>query len=947
MVALAAALSLVSVPAVASSAAAAADLSTTVTPAAPAVPALATAPAGGADTPVETTEIDLSGVDAAAESELVDVDATSAESVPATADPETEPGLEVENPLGALPDEVAPEIITEKMSAEPFSVMGITWDLDSALEDVVVQYRTFQGGAWTDWGWVGATEEYAETADGSQASRGATDPIFVPDSTGVQLVVSSSTVAPSGVKVVLIDPGAGPDGTGASQSSGEPTDTGTAAPAPTPTPTPSPTADQDPVSPAPTPPPTPDPSAPTETPTPSDPTGPPSPEPGDPGPSEEPTEAPTGAETPVPAPTPSGSDADAGETAGGGGGVSALALPAASIAMPAMVSRAQWGAAAPVCQVDYGQELRAAAIHHTASTNSYTQAQVPGLLRGFAEYHMRPEAAGGRGWCDLGYNFLVDKFGTVYEGRGGGTDLPVVGVHTGGFNSRIVGVAAIGNYEEAVPSAALNESLSRVIAWKLAQHRANGNTAVTLVSGGGASKYPAGTPVTFNTVFGHRDAQLTSCPGKFLYAAFGDIRNRVAALANPVIAESPVGGWDKATGGGNSVRVAGWVRDPSNTSAAVTVRVLVDGVLAASVPAGIPRSDVGNHGFDANVAVSAGRHVVCLRYVNIGGGGDVSASCRTVTATASSPTGVLESVTAASTSITVKGWARDPDSTSPIMVHVYVDGKPATALNANQPRPDVQASAPGQAGPAHGYTGTVSASAGRHTVCVFGINVGAGSNAQVGCREVVVTNPVPIGRVDTVSSPSPGEISVVGWALDPDTSASIDVHVYVDGVFSKSVRAENTRTDVGRIYGLGDAHGYSTTLRASAGAHQVCVFGINLPQGSNPTIGCASVSVVNATPVGRVDSVTGTSGAFRIGGWALDPDTRDPIMVHVTVDGVVVRGLLASGSRPDVGRIYGLGDNHGYDAVIPAARGARTVCVFAINNGGTNPKIACRAVTVT
>lgn len=944
MVALAAALSLVSVPAVTSAAAAAADQPATAVPAAPVAHALATAPADGSDTPVETTEIDLSGVDPDAESELVGIEASSTESVPAAADPETEPGLEVENPLGALPDEVAPDIITEKMSAEPFSVMGITWDLDSSLADVVVQYRTYQEGAWTDWGWVGATEEYAETADGSQASRGATDPIFVPDSTGVQLVVSSSSGAPTGVKVVLIDPGAGPDGTGASQSSGEPTDTETAAPAPTPSPTP--TADQDPVTPGPAP--SVDPNTPAESPTPSESATPPTAEPAEPSLSEDPTDVPTGTETPTPTETESGTTPDAGEAGGGSGGTaSTLALPAAAIAMPAMVSRAQWGASAPVCQVDYGQELRAAAIHHTASTNNYTQAQVPGLLRGFAEYHMRPEAAGGRGWCDLGYNFLVDKFGTIYEGRGGGTDLPVVGVHTGGFNSRIVGVAAIGNYEEAVPSAALNESLSRIIAWKLAQHRVTANSSVTLVSGGGASKYPAGTPVTLNTIFGHRDAQYTSCPGRYLYAAFGDIRNRVAALANPVIAESPVGGWDRAVGGGSSIRVAGWARDPSSPNAPVSVRVIVDGSTRATISAANPRSDVGPHGFDATVGVSAGRHVVCLRYVNIGGGGDVSASCRTVTATQSNPVGVFEAADATSSTITVKGWARDPDSRSPISVHVAVDGKVVRSLRADQARPDVEQSAPGQAGPAHGFTGTVDVGQGKHTVCLYGINVGAGSNALIGCREVVVTNPAPIGRVDSARATAPDQITVSGWALDPDTTASIDVHVYVDGAYVARARADGARADVGRAYGLGDAHGYELTLPATAGTHRVCVFGINVPKGSNPSIGCASVTVVNATPIGRVDSVTGGKGELRVQGWALDPDTSDSITVHVAVDGRVVRGLVASGVRPDVGRAYRLRDQHGFDVVVPAARGERTVCVFAINVGGPNPRIACRQVTVT
>lgn len=950
LVALAAALSLVSVPAVASSAAAVPDQSRTSALSAPAVPTLATAPADGSDTPVETTEIDLAGVDPDAASELVSIDEASPENFSAAVDPETEPGLEVENPLGALPDEVAPEVITEKMSAEPFSVMGVTWDLDASLEDVVVQYRTFREGAWSDWGWVGATEEYAETADGSQASRGATDPVFVPDSTGVQLVVSSSTGTVSGVKVVLINPGSGPDGTGASESSGEPTDTDSATPTPTPTPSPTPTPtpspDEDTGSPAPAPVPSEDPSVSPESPGPSEPPSSPAPEPSEPGASDAPTDG--GAEGDEPAPAEPGGAPAPGDAAGdGGGAVSGLSMPAASIAMPAMVSRVAWGAAAPVCQVDYGQELRAAAIHHTASTNTYAQSQVPGMLRGFAEFHMRPEAAGGRGWCDIGYNFLVDKFGVIYEGRGGGIDLPVVGVHTGGFNSRIVGVSAIGNYEEAVPSAALNESISRVIAWKLAQHRVEANTTVTLISGGGASKYPAGTPVALNTIFGHLDAQYTSCPGRHLVARFGDIRNRVAVLGNQVASESPQGAWDVLQGGGNSVRVSGWTRDPSSPAAAVRVQVIVDGVVTSTISASQNRSDVGPHGFDASVAVAPGRHVVCLRYLNVGGGNDIMVGCRTATATASNPLGVIDGVSATATTVSVRGWARDPDSPNPISVHVYLDGKAVRAATANGLRPDVERSAPGQAGPRHGFSVQVPATAGRHTVCVYGINVGPGSNTSLGCRQVNVVNRAPIGSVDVVRSSGGDSFIVRGWVLDPDTSDSVQAHVYVDGRATRAVRANLSRPDVGRIHGLGDAHGFAATVPATAGRHEVCVYGIDSARGFNPRIGCRTVTVVNTAPKGALDLVSSGSGQVRVRGWAFDPDTTASIDVHVYVDGRLTTGLRASGDRPDVARVHKRGAAHGFDSTVMVAAGRHEICVYAINRpAGPNPRLGCSSVTV-
>ena len=158
----------------------------------------------------------------------------------------------------------------------------------------------------------------------------------------------------------------------------------------------------------------------------------------------------------------------------------AAVLPAAPAAGPAIVTRAAWGAdeSLRTCNADLAPTTLAAAVHHTASTNAYNPEDVPGLLRGFLAYHTRPEAAGGRGWCDIGYNFLVDKFGRVFEGRAGSITKAVVGVHTGGFNSRTIGVAAIGDYSAAAPPGALLESLSQVIAWKFKTFRILGGSTV-------------------------------------------------------------------------------------------------------------------------------------------------------------------------------------------------------------------------------------------------------------------------------------------------------------------------------------------------------------------------------------------------------------------------------------------------------------------------------------
>lgn len=295
--------------------------------------------------------------------------------------------------------------------------------------------------------------------------------------------------------------------------------------------------------------------------------------------------------------------------------------------------------------------------------------------------------------------------------------------------------------------------------------------------------------------------------------------------------------------------------------------------------------------------------------------------------------------------IRVGGWALDPDTSASINVHVYVDGKAAQAVLAGGNRPDV-ATAYGK-GAAHGFSTTVGASAGRHEVCVYAIDSAGGANTRFGCSTVTVVNQAPIGSLDTATSPSSGTIRVTGWALDPDTTASIPVHVYLDGRSVQAVTANGSRPDVGRVHGKGDAHGFSATIAAGSGKHEVCVYAIDTSGGSNPRFGCASVSVDNEVPIGSLDSARSVEGQLRVTGWALDPDTTAPIATHVYVDGKAVRAVTANGSRPDVGRVHGMGDAHGFDVTVPAAAGQRQVCVYAIDSsGGTNPTVGCTTVTV-
>ncbi len=210
-------------------------------------------------------------------------------------------------------------------------------------------------------------------------------------------------------------------------------------------------------------------------------------------------------------------------------GTVAAATPLASAAPP-IITRAQWGAAPQACTPDVASGLVGAVVHHTADSNAYsTVAQAEQQIRNDQAYHINT-----LGWCDIGYNFLVDKWGNIYEGRANSMTQPVVGAHAGGFNTGTVGIAMLGTYSTVVPSAATQESVAEVIAWRLSGYGVNPSGTMSYTTGGGSDKYAAGTTVTIPVVTGHRDVYLTACPGDAGYATLPAIRARATALAYSV-----------------------------------------------------------------------------------------------------------------------------------------------------------------------------------------------------------------------------------------------------------------------------------------------------------------------------------------------------------------------------------------------------------------------------
>ncbi|MGH3351708.1 MAG: N-acetylmuramoyl-L-alanine amidase [Nocardioides sp.] len=183
---------------------------------------------------------------------------------------------------------------------------------------------------------------------------------------------------------------------------------------------------------------------------------------------------------------------------------------------PSIYSRRQWGADEGVREAgppDY-HEVHGGFVHHTVNTNSYSRAQVPGIIRSIYAYHVRS-----RGWRDIGYNFLLDRFGRIWEGRYGGVDRPVVGAHTAGYNSNGFGASAIGNFDKVSPPTALVNAFGTLFAWKLSLHGVRGNKGSTRI----------GDRTFSHAIMGHRDAGSTVCPGRYLYARMSTIRSQAGS----------------------------------------------------------------------------------------------------------------------------------------------------------------------------------------------------------------------------------------------------------------------------------------------------------------------------------------------------------------------------------------------------------------------------------
>ncbi|MBZ5736388.1 N-acetylmuramoyl-L-alanine amidase [Nocardioides sp. TRM66260-LWL] len=193
---------------------------------------------------------------------------------------------------------------------------------------------------------------------------------------------------------------------------------------------------------------------------------------------------------------------------------------------PTVLSRATWGAdeswrdSAP----RYNHAFQQVHVHHTASVNDYAVTDVPAIIRGMYRYHTH-----NLGWSDLAYNFLVDRFGRIWEGRAGGVARRVRGAHTLGFNATSAGVAVIGNFEVGAPDPRIPNAVAAIAAWKLSRWSGDPLGQARVVSEG-SDKFAPGRAVDLPVIDGHRDTNDTACPGSHLYAQLPQIRQQTRAL---------------------------------------------------------------------------------------------------------------------------------------------------------------------------------------------------------------------------------------------------------------------------------------------------------------------------------------------------------------------------------------------------------------------------------
>ena len=484
-----------------------------------------------------------------------------------------------------------------------FSLIGVTWDDAARLVEgrVRVRARNTGSGRWTDWTDLGSEQGEEGT---TTPRRGGTEPVWVGDSDGIEVSIDGRAVdsLPTGLRLDLVDPDSettsgtrtradGPDASPHWELAAQdldPTTPTQQAPTQTPTGT-GQTPDTSVTGEVPegTTPPAQDPTV--TTPPPGTPTGDVT--------GQDPAAAPTRTATPTPT-APTSTPTRARTT-----------TKATTVTQPAITPRSGWQADESLREQtdpDYTPAApKVVFVHHTATTTDYACSTSPKIVRSLYSYHVS-----GLGWRDLGYNFVVDRCGTIFEGRHGGIDQGVIGAHTYGFNTGSTGISVIGTYTDYPAPLAARQAVAHLAAWKLGLAGQRSTWTAQLTEGASDSAgFTRGRAYTFKAISGHRDGYATECPGTAFYTKLSEIRAWAAVPTN--VAVTGVGGAGSANG---AYYTRGTVKLTwSNSTPTRLVRsfdVLVDGASSATTT-GTATS--------ASVTVPAGRHTVTVRATHLTG----------------------------------------------------------------------------------------------------------------------------------------------------------------------------------------------------------------------------------------------------------------------------------------------------------------------------------------
>lgn len=423
--------------------------------------------------------------------------------------------------------------------------------------------------------------------------------------------------------------------------------------------------------------------------------------------------------------------------------------------------------------------------------------------------------------------------------------------------------------------------------------------------------------------------------------------NTVTHSAPCVAGQLPVGSVDSITSSGNTVHIRGWAYDPDQPSTSIQVAIYQDGKRLSLVTADHVRADIdaahhisGNHGFELSLTASNGPHAFKVYAINVGSGSSnplIGSRSFTVNP-GSAPIGHLDSITTSGNKVTITGWAYDRDKpTESLGIVVYQDGERILSAPSTITRGDVN-SAYHITG-AHGFTISLTATAGTHTYRVYALNVGGGvGNPLLGARSVAVRAAAvaPSGKLESVSA-SGNTVRLRGWVYDPDNpAAEIAVAVYEDGHGLHWYPTGVSRPDVETGYGVKGKHGFDITLTAGKGVHTFTVHPMGLGGGTSElALGSKTVAVDQTGPIGRVEDVQVLGNTVKLTGWAADPD-QPAAAVAVTVfeDGAALSRHTTEGSEGQ------------FEITLQRSPGPHTYTVYAANPDAPDSMIGGATVTV-